>query len=258
METTEEKKINFSDFKLSLIKDILEMNYSREEDIYDEKMNVKSWSYLFLNYYANISAEFAFDDLVIKDEQEKGVKGFIDLGIEGLKEEFFVEFIKFDDLVKKYYDKYRYCKFYLLDDGGNLNIGLSFSNSYKINIDIDNDQLFKLVNEEFIDYDFSYEKIEFNKTNGFKDQIKLNTPFNKDVTEMVQFESLIVINYNEKISYSFKIEKLKFSMLKFSSTYVDKYGNSDNADRISFSVRPVMKGLGDDQVYDFNAGDLKP
>lgn len=242
-----ERNVNYEEIKLNLIGNILHLDCKKWKGNY---ILHKSKDDMFMAYFKSLD----FDDILPAPDKRTAAQLYIDLGLE-LTDQFFVEFSEFNNLINDHY-KYRYCKFYLLDDNG-LNLGLSFSKKNIITIDPINDKLFKLIGERFVAEDFSLKKDEFIKPGGIRDNIKNIIP-SVEVTEMIQFELAIVRDYNERISHSFTIEKLKFTMLKFPPDYEDKYGKKDKKDRISFSVKPFTKGINDDLIHDFDAGDLKP
>lgn len=242
------QNINYDEFKLNLISDILQLDCKSWQGNY---ILHKSNNDMVLSYYKAL----AFDDMLPGDVKRNAAQQFNDLQL-GFKDQFFVTFKDFNDIINDHYE-YRYCKFYLLDDEGKLNFGLSFSKKNTIDIDLNNDKLFRLENEIFIPDNFLIKKNEFTKQDGFRDQIKIKIP-SKKVTEMIQFELPIIRDYNERVSHSFIIQKLKFTMLKFPADYEDKYGNTYKSDRISFSVKPYLPEVNDNLINDFDAGDLKP
>lgn len=195
--------------------------------------------------------EIVFKKIIDEEILRVGVAAYTGINVNGLTDEFLIDFKKFKDIIETN-SNYSNCKFYFLDNKGKLNIGLALSDSSDINFK-SNDLLFELQGEEFIKGDFSKNRNEYLKPNGLRDQIQLANPLKK-VTEMVRYELEVVGIYNFIVCHSFKVEKLKFKMFVFPSNFK----KSDQADKISFAVNPVMAGLSDDQTNSFDAGDLKP
>lgn len=205
----------------------------------------------FIDLKANLSD---FEDSLSSKVVNDGLIDYKNMGISALKNEFLINFKTFNQIIiDNKGNSFDFCKFYLLDNNGSLNLGLALSKNDQL--DLKNDLLFILQNDEFIKKDFSSERESFIKSGGLRDEIQKQTPSPKKATEMIVFRYTSVSNYNSMISYIFKIQQLRFKMIKIPKSYT---GDIDKIGRFSFTVKPVTKGVNDDEIIDYDAGDLKP
>jgi hypothetical protein len=174
-----------------------------------------------------------------------------------LVKKFTLDYISFEDLLKKY-KNYSTIKFYFIQDAANskMNLGVTFSNNsdYK---DISSDEKFVLINNKLEKDENLQEKINF-----YRSSLATQIGFNgKRATECVIYTISDVDRYfKERESIGGGISRLDLAMIYFYKAKDDDGSDytedSINHDRISFAVHSVHNNGFVDEGYD--AGDLKP
>lgn len=115
--------------------------------------------------------EITFIEKIDKKIENLFITKYKNLKIEGLTEVFLIDLKKFEDILSNNKNK-SFCKFYLIQEGTSLNLGLSFSDNeecpIKINNLADDDVLYILENDSIKEKDFREMKNNFMKGIGYK------------------------------------------------------------------------------------------
>ncbi|MBS7254666.1 hypothetical protein [Flavobacterium branchiicola] len=185
------------------------------------------------------------------------------IGIEELTKSFLLDLKTFEEILKNNKSK-MFCKFYFIQKGRALNLGLSFSDNEECDIKannlIDDDVLYILENDSITKKDFREMKIDF--VNGIGAKLPTHPKNKKDT--LISY-SLNEINfYLEEMRLNIPdIYSLKFNMFKYSPTNKDpKLSDrfTERKNRIAFCVHAIFNkknGLyGESEGYDL--GNLKP
>lgn len=202
-----------------------------------------------------------FKEPIKKEIEDLFIAKYKKLGISGLTESFFIDLKVFKNLLAEN-DK-PFCKFYFIQNGLSLNLGLSFSDNQdcaiKINNRDDDDALYVL-DDNLIKKDFRNMKTDF--VNGIGDKLPIHPGNKKDTLISYPLEEINhYINEMEK-SYP-TIYGLKFNMWQYCPTNIDRrlaaeFTNRNN--RISFSVHALFNKS--DNLYGegagYDLGNLRP
>ena len=194
------------------------------------------------------------------------VEKYQKLGISGLTESFFIDLDKFKNLLKENENK-PFCKFYLIQKGVSLSLGLSFSDNEDIaikcnNLDDnnDNDVLYVLDDNCVIKKDFRNMKTDF--VNGIGTKLPIH-PGNKKDT-LISYPLKEINNYLNEMENSYpSIYRLKFNMWQYCPTNIDRrlaaeFTNRNN--RLSFCVHALFNVGKDlyDEAEGYDLGNLRP
>lgn len=190
------------------------------------------------------------------------VEKYKKLGISGLTDSFFIDLDKFKNLLKENENK-PFCKFYFIQKGVSLSLGLSFSDNeecvFKCNDRVDDDVLYVL-DDNLIKKDFRNMKIDFEKGIGAK--LPLHPGNKKDTLISYPLEDINKFLKDMKQLYP-KIYGLKFNMWQYCPTNIDmrlatEFTNRNN--RISFCVHALFNKSKDlyDEGAGYDLGNLRP
>lgn len=182
--------------------------------------------------------------------------------IKGLTESFTVNAKRFKELLLTNRSK-NYCKFYFLEQNNSLNIGLSFSDNIDCPIIDNEDILYVLKNELFIESNSA----NFNNlVNAF--EIGIGSELEQQTkikTTLVYYDYETVDTYIASLGLHFSFNQLKFNMLQFRGTDLDDQiiPHSIGKDsRIAFSVRALINRSEDKHILaesdGYDLGNLRP
>lgn len=182
--------------------------------------------------------------------------------IKGLTDSFTVNAKRFRELLLTNRGK-NYCKFYFLEQNNSLNIGLSFSDNIDCPIIDNEDILYVLKNELFIE----------NKSKNFHNFVKaFETGIGSELeqqtkikTTLVYYDYETVDTYIATLEMHFSFNQLKFNMLQFRDTNLDDeiIPHSIGKDnRIAFSVHALINRSDDKNILAesdaYDLGNLRP
>ncbi|WP_417940189.1 hypothetical protein [Flavobacterium sp. RS13.1] len=205
---------------------------------------------------------YFFKKIIKKDIEELFMENYKNIGIEGLTKSFLLDLEIFEDILKNNENK-AFCKFYLIQNGDSLNLGLSFSDNEECDIKqnklTDDDVLYILENDQLIPKDFRQMKKDFMSKIGAKLPIhpgnKKDTLISYSLQEINSFLHFMEGEYHDVYS-------LKFNMFKYSPTDKDSTLSAHftaRENRIAFCVHALFnkKDLyGESEGYDL--GNLRP
>ncbi|WP_264554016.1 hypothetical protein [Flavobacterium sp. N2038] len=204
-----------------------------------------------------------FKKIIKKKIEELFIANYKSLGIEGLTETFLLDLEKFEKVLSEN-NKKSFCKFYLIQKGDSLNLGLSFSDNEECDIKAknlaDDDVLYILENNHITPKDFTAMKKGF--VNGIGAKLPTHRDNKKDTLISYSLEEINL--YLEEMREKYPtISALKFNMFQYSPTNLDhelsaRFTERDK--RIAFCVHALFdkkKDLyGESEGYDL--GNLKP
>lgn len=192
-----------------------------------------------------------------KKIEDAFIENYKKLGIEGLTESFLLDVETFKKILSENKNK-EFCKFYYIQKGKSLNIGLSFSDNDECPIKND-DIKYILDNKSIVKEDFSKMKNDFMNGIGAKlpthPQNKKDTLISYSLQEINSFLELMEGEYTE-------IYSLKFNMFQYSPNGKDPKlaaRFTERKNRIAFCVHALFnkKDLyGESEGYDL--GNLRP
>lgn len=197
-----------------------------------------------------------------KDTEDTFIKNYKELGIDGLTESFLLDVAAFKKALSDNNNK-TFCKFYYIQKGDYLNLGLSFSDNEECDIKqnklADDDVLYILENDQLIPKDFRQMKKDFTNKIGAKLPIhpgnKKDTLISYSLQEINGFLDIMEKEYSD-------IYNLKFNMFKYSPVGIDHELSAhftERKNRIAFCVHALFnkKDLyGESDGYDL--GNLRP
>jgi len=208
--------------------------------------------------------DFFFSKKIAKKDEELFILGYNVLirNIKGLTNGFIVNVKRLKELLLTNGDK-SYCKFYYLEENNSLNIGLSFSDNEDCPILENEDILYVLNDQLFIETD---SKNFSNLVNAFDKGIgsKL-VQYTKAKTTLISYDFEIVDTYITTLELHFQVNQLKFNMFKFRTA--DLNGtiipcSTGKNDRISFCVHALINSLDDKNILSesdgYDLGNLRP
>jgi hypothetical protein len=182
--------------------------------------------------------------------------------IKGLIKSFTVDAKRFKELLLANEGK-SYCKFYFLEKNNTLNIGLSFSDNIDCPIIDNEDILYVLNNDLFIESN----SVNFNNlVNAFEIGIGSELEqLTKIKTSLVYYDFDIVDAYLATLGLHFPLNKLKFNMLQFRNEDLDNIiipCSIGKDSRISFCVHTLINRQDDKNVLvesdGYDLGNLRP
>lgn len=191
------------------------------------------------------------------------IKKYKELGITGLTESFLVDLEIFEKLVTDHQNK-PFCKFYFIQKGDCLNLGLSFSDNEECAIKIkkldDDDVLYVLDHNLVTKKDFRSMKIDFEKNIGAK--LPIHPDDKKDTLISYPLKDIdIYLKEMKKLHPT--IYRLKFNMWQYCPTEIDMnlaVEFTKRKDRISFCVHALFNK--NENLYDegagYDLGNLRP
>lgn len=193
------------------------------------------------------------------------VEKYKKLGISGLTESFFVDLETFKKLLLDNENK-PFCKFYYIQKGVSLSLGLSFSDNEECMIKsddhVDDDVLYILDDNLIIKKDFRNMKTDFEKGIGAK--LPLHPGNKKDTLISYPLKDIHAYFQTMKELYPTRtIYGLKFNMWQYCPTNIDmrlavEFTNRNN--RISFCVHALFNKSGNlyDEGAGYDLGNLRP
>jgi hypothetical protein len=203
-----------------------------------------------------------FKKIIKKDIEELFMENYKNIGIEGLTKSFLLDLEIFEDILKNNENK-AFCKFYLIQNGDSLNLGLSFSDNEECDIKqkklADDDVLYVLENDSITKKDFREMKKNFVKNIGAK--LPIHPGNKKDTLISYSLSEINLFLKEMRLKYSV-ISALKFNMFKYSPTTLDNElaaHFTERKNRIAFCVHALFnkKDLyGESDGYDL--GNLRP
>lgn len=191
------------------------------------------------------------------------VENYQKLSIKGLTKTFFIDLERFEKVLSENNEK-SFCKFYLIQKGDSLNLGLSFSDNEECEIKqnklSDDDILYSLENDLITKNDFREMKNDF--VNGIGAKLPIH-PGNKKDT-LISYPLQQINGFLELMKGKHPdIYALKFNMFQYSPTNIDPILSShftERNKRIAFCVHALFdkkKDLyGESDGYDL--GNLRP
>lgn len=190
------------------------------------------------------------------------VEKYKNLCISGLTESFFIDLEIFEKLVTDHQNK-PFCKFYFIQEGVSLNLGLSFSDNEDCAIKIkklDDDDVLYVLDTKLIKKDFRNMKMDFEKGIGAKLPIH---PGNKKDT-LISYPLKDINTYLQDMKESYpSIYRLKFNMWQYCPTNIDmrlaaEFTKRNN--RISFCVHALFNKSENlfDEAAGYDLGNLRP
>ncbi len=203
-----------------------------------------------------------FKKIIKKDIEELFMENYKNIGIEGLTKNFLLDLKTFEEIIDKNKSKV-FCKFYFIQIGGALNLGLSFSDNeecdIKVNNLVDDDVLYILEKDTIIKKDFREMKKDFIKNIGAK--LPIHPENKKDTLISYSLSEINLFLKEMRLKHSV-ISALKFNMFKYSPTKLDDElaaHFAERKNRIAFCVHALFneKDLyGESEGYDL--GNLRP
>ncbi|CAA9201903.1 hypothetical protein [Flavobacterium collinsii] len=208
--------------------------------------------------------DFFFSKKIEKKDEELFIMRYkvLTRSIKGLTENFLVDLKRLKELLLINKGK-THCKFYYLEENNSLNIGLSFSDNNDCTILENEDILYVLNNELFIETDF---KIFKDLVNAFDTGIgnKLVKQTNTS-TKIVHYDFETVESYITTLELHISVNQLKFNMFQYRSTDLNDlplpYFASKN-NKVAFCVHALINNpenknpQGESDGYDL--GNLMP
>lgn len=187
------------------------------------------------------SKDFFFSKKIKKEEEELFIMRYkvLTRRIKGLTDSFIVDVKRLKELLL-INDKKSYCKFYLIEKEGIMNIGLSFSDN-EGNQNLDNDALYILDNYLFIETNLeNFDSLvkAFDKNMGQK-----LIQYTNFTTSLISYHYNTVYNYMTTLEFHFQVDLLKFNMIQFRSTDLNNTSivtSMGKEDRISFCVHALI------------------
>lgn len=205
-------------------------------------------------------------DFFIKEIHPKIEKLFIEeyrkLLIIGLTESFFIDLGEFKNLLTENENK-PFCKFYLIQKGVSLSLGLSFSDNEECEIKSDDrvdDDVLYLLDDKIIKKDFRNMKTDF--VNGIGNKLPIH-PGNKKDT-LISYPLEEINNYINKMQESYPtIYGLRFNMWQYCPTNIDRRLAAEFTNRnkrLSFCVHALFNKRKDlyDEGAGYDLGNLRP
>ncbi|PXY45882.1 hypothetical protein [Flavobacterium hydrophilum] len=198
-----------------------------------------------------------------KEIEEIFIENYNKLGIKELTKSFLIDLEIFEKVISNNINK-SFCKFYLIQKDGSLNLGLSFSNNEDCPIKRDNlfddDVLYVLENDTITPKDFREMKTDF--VNGIGAKLPTHPENKKDT--LISYKLGEITSYLEDMkNLHHDIYALKFNMFQYSPTNIDQELSAhfiERDKRIAFCVHVLFgkkKHLyGESAGYDL--GNLKP
>jgi hypothetical protein len=202
-----------------------------------------------------------FKEPIKKEIEDLFIAKYKKLGISGLTESFFIDLKKFETILSEN-DK-PFCKFYFIQNGLSLNLGLSFSDNedcaIKINNRDDDDALYVL-DDNLIKKDFRNMKTDF--VNGIGTKLPLHPGDKKDTLISYSLEEINGYLQKMKDLYS-NINSLKFNMWQYCPTKLDDELSAEftkRNNRISFCVHVLFNKSGNlyGEGAGYDLGNLRP
>lgn len=195
----------------------------------------------------------SFRSPIVKDDEDRYRNNYSNIqnNVKKLKSEFFINYKNFDSIISNNL-KYKYCKFYFIEEDS-LNLGLSLSNNNGNNLNEKNDNVFILKNTKFLSQSIETNFKKFNDQSGLNESIKQFTN-NSTPTQVIEYKTVEVYGYNKLVSSFVLPDALKFKMFLYDSNLSD----SKRKNKISFAVHPHLQGVRDDKTIGYDAGTLYP
>lgn len=198
-----------------------------------------------------------------KEIEDDFIENYKKLNIAGLTESFLIDLKIFEEILSDNEDKLC-CKFYFIQQGTSLNLGLSFSDNeecpIKINNRIDDDILYILENDSIVKKDFRDMKNDFMEAIGSK--LPTHPENKKDTLISYPLKDINSFLHEMKNSYP-NIDRLKFNMFQYSPNNINPslsahFTKRDK--RIAFCVHVLFnkRKASYDQGDGYDLGNLRP
>lgn len=207
---------------------------------------------------------FIFKKKIEKKDEELFIMKYqvLTKKIKGLTESFPVNAKRFKELILENKDK-SYCKFYFLEEQNILNIGLSFSNNEECPILDNEDTLYVLNNEMFIETNFTnFRSLVNTFETSIGSKLKQHT---KVTTALISYDFETIDTYMTSLELHFSVDQLKFNMIQFRATDlndIDIPCSAGKEDRISFCVHALINNLENKSILSesqgYDLGNLRP
>ncbi|MCP2027884.1 hypothetical protein L1276_003044 [Flavobacterium sp. HSC-32F16] len=199
-----------------------------------------------------------FAKKIDKETENVFIENYQKLGIDGLTKTFFIDLEIFKEILVDNENK-KFCKFYYIQKGGSLNLGLSFSDNDQCPIKSE-DKKYILNDKSIIKEDFTNMKNDF--MNGIGAKLP-NHPENKKDT-LISYSLKEINNFLEQMKGKhLNIYALKLNMFQYSPTDIKHEFSAhfiERDKRIAFCVHALFDKkedlYGESEGYDL--GNLRP